>query len=411
MTFTEKQKEYIRNMGGHRWGIKTGAVRSGKTYLDLAYTIPANIRQRAGKPGLVVILGNTKGTLQRNVIAPMQELYGIKVVSDIRSDNTARLFGETCYCLGADNIRHVDRIRGASIKYCYGDECATYNQAVFDMLKSRLDKPYSRFDGACNPDAPAHWLKQFLDSEADIYRQTYTLEDNPFLPAEFVEALKREYAGTVYYDRYIRGLWVAAEGAIYRAFADNPDEHIIRIAPPIMNANIGVDFGGHGSAHSFTLTGYTAKDRELIILDEWYYKGELTPQELENAFIEFVQRNSNKYPIHNAYCDSAETTLIKGLEQAAARERLRVNVWKSLKKPIKDRINCEVRLFASGRLKIMEHCKHHIEAFSCAVWDDKHITEDVRLDNGSTPIDPLDSFEYSFERDISYLIDSDVWRR
>ena len=59
----------------------------------------------------------------------------------------------------------------------------------------------------------------------------------------------------------------------------------------------------------------------------------------------------------------------------------------------------------------MEHCKHHIEAFSCAVWDDKHITEDVRLDNGSTPIDPLDSFEYSFERDISYLIDSDVWRR
>ena len=169
MTFTEKQKEYIRNMGGHRWGIKTGAVRSGKTYLDLAYTIPANIRQRAGKPGLVVILGNTKGTLQRNVIAPMQELYGIKVVSDIRSDNTARLFGETCYCLGADNIRHVDRIRGASIKYCYGDECATYNQAVFDMLKSRLDKPYSRFDGACNPDAPAHWLKQFLDSEADIY--------------------------------------------------------------------------------------------------------------------------------------------------------------------------------------------------------------------------------------------------
>ena len=52
MTFTEKQKEYIRNMGNHRWGIKTGAVRSGKTYLDLAYTIPVNIRQRQGKPGL-----------------------------------------------------------------------------------------------------------------------------------------------------------------------------------------------------------------------------------------------------------------------------------------------------------------------------------------------------------------------
>ena len=410
MTFTEKQKEYIRNMGGHRWGIKTGAVRSGKTYLDLAYTIPANIRQRQGKPGLVVILGNTKGTLQRNVIAPMQELFGAKVVSDIRSDNTAQIFGETCYCLGADNIRHVDRIRGASIKYCYGDECATYNQAVFDMPKSRLDKPYSRFDGACNQDAPAHWLKQFLDSDADIYRQTYTLDDNPVLPVDFVNALKKEYAGTEYYDRYIRGLWVAAEGAIYRAFADNPNAYIINTPPPIVAANIGVDFGGHGSAHSFTLSGYTAKYNDLIILDEWYYKGELTPQELETAFIEFVKKNALKYPIHYAYCDSAETTLIRGLEEAAAQSRLPVNVGKSLKKPIKDRINCEVRLFASGRLKVMGHCKHHIEAFSCAVWDDKHTAEDIRLDNGSTPIDPLDSFEYSFERDIRYLIDSDIWR-
>ena len=204
---------------------------------------------------------------------------------------------------------------------------------------------------------------------------------------------------------------MAAEGAIYRAFADNPSKHIINTAPQIMAANIGIDFGGHGSAHSFTLTGYTAGFETVIILDEWYHKGELTPQELETAFIDFVQRNSAKYPIRDAYCDSAETTLIKGLDRAARREHLRANVMKSLKKPIKDRINCEVRLFASGRLKIMEHCEHHIEAFSCALWDSKHITEDVRLDNGSTPIDPLDSFEYSFERDISYLIDSEAWRR
>ena len=94
------------------------------------------------------------------------------------------------------------KIQGASIKYCYGDEIAKWNKEVFQMLKSRLDKPYSCFDGSCNPEHPTHWLKEFLDNdELDIYLQRYTIFDNPFLPAEFVEQLCKEYEGTIYYDR------------------------------------------------------------------------------------------------------------------------------------------------------------------------------------------------------------------
>lgn len=410
MIYTAKQQEYIRESSGHRWGIKAGAVRSGKTFLDLAYTIPENIRARMGKPGLCVILGNTKGTLQRNVIAPLQELFGNTIVSDIRSDNTAQIFGETVFCLGADNVRHVDRIRGASIKYCYGDECATYNPDVFNMLKSRLDKPYSRFDGACNPENPAHWLKQFIDSKADIYLQTYTLDDNPFLPADFVENLKKEYAGTVYYDRYVLGLWVAAEGAIYRPFVDNPQAHIIDKPPRINEAYIGIDFGGNGSAHAFSCVGFTPYYREMVILDEFYHKGELTPQQLENAYIAFAEKNSAIYPVIECMADNAETTLIKGLSEAAYKAQT-VPVYKCVKKPINDRINCAIRLFASGRLKIMRHCRHTIGAFSAAVWDEKQIGKDVRLDNGSYELDILDATEYAYEREISYLVESDVWRR
>ena len=202
---SDKQCEFIRD-ATHRWNVKTGATRSGKSYLDVLYTIPKRILERRGEDGLVVLLGNTKGTLQRNVLDPMAEIYGARRVSAIRSDNTATLFGERVYCLGADNKKHVDRLRGASIKYCYGDEVTTWNQGVFEMLKSRLDKPCSCFDGTCNPDSPGHWFKRFLDSDADIYAQAYTIDDNPYLPPEFVEQLKREYAGTVYYDRYIRGL-------------------------------------------------------------------------------------------------------------------------------------------------------------------------------------------------------------
>ena len=121
--FSIKQQDFL-DQATHRWNIKSGATRSGKTYLDY-YVIPLRIRRLAGKEGLTLILGNTKGTLQRNIIEPLQAIWGTGLVSDIRSDNTAILFGEKCYCLGADKVNQVNRIRGMSVKYCYGDEVVT----------------------------------------------------------------------------------------------------------------------------------------------------------------------------------------------------------------------------------------------------------------------------------------------
>ena len=109
MPFSIKQQEYFMN-ATHRWNVKTGATRSGKTYMDY-FVIPKRIRAVAGKEGLIVILGHTKGTLQRNIIEPLQSIWGTELVSDIRSDNTATLFGEKVYCLGAEKISRVDVLR------------------------------------------------------------------------------------------------------------------------------------------------------------------------------------------------------------------------------------------------------------------------------------------------------------
>lgn len=222
MILTPKQRQFWRECH-HRWNVKVGATRSGKTYMDY-FLIPRRIVEGRGKEGLNVILGNTRGSIRDNIITPMQRIYGLDRVGHIKSDNTCTLFGEQVLCYGADTANRVDRIRGSSIKYCYFDEVVTANKGVFDMLKSRLDKPWSKCDLTCNPDAPTHWFYEFLQSDADIYRQDYTLDDNPTLSAEFVDNLKREYAGTVLYDRYIMGLWVAAEGALftsYRPFTDD----------------------------------------------------------------------------------------------------------------------------------------------------------------------------------------------
>ena len=116
MLLSPKQIEFAR-YGNHRWNFKGGATRSGKTYLDFKWIIPMRIRERAGKDGLSVILGVTKSTIERNVLEPMRNLYGDKLVGAISSDNTAWIFGEKCYCLGAEKVSQVSKIRGASIKY------------------------------------------------------------------------------------------------------------------------------------------------------------------------------------------------------------------------------------------------------------------------------------------------------
>ena len=395
MSFSPMQMEYFRN-ANHRWNVKSGATRSGKTYMDY-FVIPKRIRAAAGKEGLVVLLGNTKGTLQRNIIEPLRNLWGERYVTDIRADNTAELFGEKCYCLGADKVTQVNRLRGSSIKYCYGDEVVTWHPDVFEMLKSRLDKPYSKFDGTCNPEGKSHWFKKFLESDADIYCQKYTLDDNPFLSAEFVENLKREYSGTIYYDRYVLGNWVNAEGLIYRNFADTPNRYIIdKLPSDLAFATVGVDFGGGSSAHAFNCTAYTRGFSQVVTVHECRIKEAITPEKLYARFEQFLTECRmllGGVPLTDVYCDSAEQTLIGGMRAEAARKCWKVNIHNARKKPINDRIHFYCIIMGADKYKILSSCTATIDALSEAMWDDNN----ARLDNGSTNIDNLDAQEYSTE--------------
>lgn len=408
MLLSQKQREFVLK-ANHRWNFKGGATRSGKTYLDFRWIIPIRIRERIGKDGLTVILGVTKSTIERNVLEPMRNLYGDALVGTISSDNTVWLFGEKCYCLGAEKVSQVSKIRGASIKYCYGDEVADWSEEVFELLKSRLDKEYSCFDGTFNPQYPGHWLKEFLDSDADIFNQTYTIDDNPFLPEAFKENLKKEYAGTVFYDRYILGLWVRANGLVYRDFANNTEKYLISDAINWINTNkkrllsvtIGVDFGGTGSATKFQATGITS-DYAVVALEEEYIKREIDPDQLNQEFSKFAAKIRDIYGGGQTRADSAEQILIRGLFHTAQKDRLQTKVKNAIKMEINDRIRLTVLLMAQGRLFVSKKCPHLIDAFQNAVYDpDKG--EDVRLDDGTTDIDSLDAFEYSIEPHFKQL--------
>ena len=403
-----KQIEYTRN-ATHRWNIKSGAVRSGKSFVDTANVIPERIITRIGLPGLVVIAGVSRETVERNVLQPMREIYGNRVGTIKPSTNTAVLFGQEVYCLGAEKISQVAKIQGSSIKYCYGDEIAKWNKEFFEMLKSRLDKSYSCFDGACNPEYPTHWLKAFIDSDADIYLQHYRLFDNPHLPHAYVENLCKEYEGTVYYDRLIEGLWKRAEGAIYRKFADDPGAFIAKkIDDKIMKIVAGVDFGGNQSGHAFVATAFTRSGKIVPCMSKRVMQKEYgTPIDssiIDQMVCEFIADVERKYgTVNELYWDNAETVLGNTIRNAIAKKSPKTIVRPAMKMRIKDRIDATVRLMGADRLKITEDCESLKIALQDAVWNDK-TKEDERLDDGTSDIDSLDAFEYTFERDIKYLL-------
>lgn len=279
LKFSPKQNEYIRE-ANKRWNLKVGAVRSGKSYVDVNYIIPQRLRAVSGKSGLNLILGVSRETIERDVLSPMREMYSKRLVGTINGRNIAMVCGEEVYCLGAEKVSQVAKIQGMSVKYCYGDEIAKWKPEIFAMLQSRLDKPYSRFDGACNPESPNHWLKEFIDKEdLDIYCQHYTIFDNPFLPREFVENLCKEYEGTVYYGRYINGEWTLAEGLIYplyeKALEAAPDgdaaDYCLSIDYGTMNAFAALLWELHGGVW-YATRGYYYSGRETGVqkTDEEY---------------------------------------------------------------------------------------------------------------------------------------------
>lgn len=415
LQLSDKQKEFIKN-ANQRFNIKTGATRSGKTYLDILYTIPSRIRERSGKDGLNVILGVTNSTIERNILQPLRELYGDKLVGTINSHNVARLFGEDVYCLGAEKVSQVSKIRGASIKYCYCDELAEYNQEVFELLKSRLDKEYSVLDGALNPESPTHWLKQFLDSDADIYCQTYTIFDNPFLPKKFVENLCKEYEGTVYYNRYILGQWCNAEGLIYTRFANEPSKYVYTKKKqdgsydlPNGLTIIGIDYGGTKSGQAFVCTRISSDFKQVIVLGSEKHMGDIDPDDLEELEIDFAKRMMYKYNCEIDYMlpDNEEVVLIRGLKRRVQEMGWSTIVRGCTKEPINDRIDCGRTMIAYNILSyIEEECKLFVDALSSALWDDD-AKEDTRLDDFTTDIDTIDAWEYSwcrFMRQINDMI-------
>ncbi len=412
IAFTEKQNELVRVFKQNklkRLNVLEGSVRSGKTWISLVLWALWVATRPKDYP--YIMCAKSLQTLKRNCLLPLQELVGEKNFTFSLNAKEGVLFGRKIMLEGANDQRSEGKIRGSTLGGAYCDELTLFPKDFFIMLLSRLSTPRAKLIATTNPDVPTHWLlKEYLKNENlsdDLFRMFFHIDDNTTLPKDYVASLKKEYTG-VYYDRFILGKWVVANGAIYKVFSDQPTAFYAADIPHFDYINIGLDFGGNGSQHALCASGITHDMRRLYALKtERIPAADMTPQTLYKRVYEFCVEIKEKYgKIFALYADNTEQTLIAGLREAL--RPIDVIVKNALKREINDRIRATTMLMGGGRFyMIAAECQSLIDAFQGAVWDDKVIGKEERLDDGSSDIDTLDAFEYSFERHIPQLIRSE----
>jgi PBSX family phage terminase large subunit len=201
-----------------RVNILEGSVRSGKTWAHIPKIIQAG---HYPVSGWRVMTGVTKSTVYENVLNDLFNFIGPSNYNYNHQSGMLRLFKARWLVIGAKDEGSEKYIRGKTIGIAVCDEVTLMPEEFFKMLLTRMSPPGSRLYGTTNTDSPLHYLKRdYLDNQelidSGLLRSIHcTMDDNPNLTEEYKESQRKFYTG-LFYQRFILGKWVMAEGVIYR---------------------------------------------------------------------------------------------------------------------------------------------------------------------------------------------------
>lgn len=246
--YTPKQRELMRlwqNNKLRRLNLLEGSVSSGKTWISLvlwAFWVASMPQDK-----LYLMCAKSLTTLKRNCLILLQELVGERNFAFSVPAKEGCLFGRRVLFEGANDSRSESKIRGMTLQGAYCDELTQFPEDFFAMLLSRLRVLGAKLFATTNPDNPHHWLMENYikrADELDFLDVKFTIDDNTTLPADYVDSIKREYTG-VFYDRFILGNWVVADGLVYPMFS--ADRHVLDEipwqAPQYGKWYISIDYG------------------------------------------------------------------------------------------------------------------------------------------------------------------------
>lgn len=301
-----------------RLNVYDGAVRSSKTITALVRW--AKWVKDEAPQGTLMVSGKTERTVKQNIVDPLYDIFGPRRVRYSAGNHELWLFGRKHIIVGANDERAEAKIRGITLAGILGDEVTLWAESFFKMSLSRMSVPGAAFLGTTNPDSPVHWLNvEYLQraSELGLERHVFTLHDNPHLDPAFVKSLEMEYVG-LWHKRYIEGLWVVAEGAIYDMF--DPAVHCLDEPVPqgYRWRVAGIDYGTTNPTVFVAVT--MLRDGRLIVHDEWRWDSkrqgkQLTTKEHSDAYFAW-RKNMVKNPalerahLSRVMCDPSANAFI-----------------------------------------------------------------------------------------------------
>ncbi|MFE2019876.1 PBSX family phage terminase large subunit [Streptomyces sp. NPDC059499] len=369
----------IRSIAGAtaRINIWHGAIRSGKTIASL---IAFLIAVAAAPPsGLIVIVGRSLQTIERNIIDPLQDeaVFGpvARMVHHTRGATTAVILGRTIHLIGAADSRAEGRLRGMTCCLAYVDEATLIPRGFWNQLLGRLSVPGARLMATTNPDNPGHWLrKEFINRAGDLDLRSwqFTLDDNPSLDPKYVTSLKAEYIG-LWYRRFILGHWVQSEGAIYEMF--DAERHVVDECPPI--ARWLCDAIDYGTVNPFAdlLIGL-GTDQRLYVVSEYWHNSRTARKQLTDTEYSAARRRWLAGVVHphtNVAGVRPEWTIVDPSAASFIEQLHRDNVPSVMPadNTVLDGIRGVAGLFAADRLRVHRSCTGLIDELPGYSWDDE----------------------------------------
>ena len=371
--FSVKQKKVLTwwlpesPVSGKDGIIADGSIRSGKTVsMALSFVMWA---MSSFEEQNFAMCGKTIGSFRRNVLAVLKLMLASRgyKLKDHRADNYIEINfkGKTnyFYIFGGKDERSQDLIQGITLAGVLFDEVALMPESFVNQATGRCSVDGSKFWFNCNPDGPYHWFKtDWIDrvKEKNILYLHFTMEDNLSLTEKIRQRYASLYSG-VFFQRYILGLWVVAEGIIYDMFSET--KHIVSNITSSEAAKyyVSCDYGTQNA--TVFLLWESGTDGKWYCIDEYYYSGrEEDTQKTDNAYADDYEAFIGDRHIEAIIIDPAAASFIAELKQRGHRV-------KKAKNDVLDGIRFVGMLLNTEKIYFHSKCKNTIKEFSSYVWD------------------------------------------
>ena len=376
--------------------ICDGAVRSGKTIVMTVGFIHWAMRYFDG--AMFAICGRTLGSIERNIVKPMMNLYditdyysieyssakGIVTIKNGERINEFYLFG------GKDETSYMS-IQGMTLSGVFLDEVALLPQSFVEQAIARtLSVKSAKLWFNCNPDSPSHWFYRdwILDADGENKKKSYHLHflmtDNPILDDESIEKATALYDGA-FLRRYIYGEWVTADGLVYPSFDE--DIHTGSFDNVEMGkCFVSIDYGTHNPC---SMGLWNVVGGKAYRIDEFYYDSriknrQLTDEEYYQKLIELIGDKN----VLSVVIDPSASSFIELI-----RRRGELNVI-SAKNDVTNGIRTVASMIKSGKILIDKKCKDCIREFSMYQWNVESEKDEV-LKTNDHAMDELRYFCYT----------------